>query len=73
MGFTTGTLDEEVLIGKKENCDGPHQGREGAETGRQLATMTAGHLWMENAIVGVTDEVKVGKKFVEGFEGLVVA
>ena len=61
------------MIGKKEGCDGPHQGREGTETGKQLTTMTGGHLWLENAIVGVIDEFKVGKKYVEGFEGLVVA
>lgn len=69
----TGTLDEEVLTGKKEGFDRPHQRREGTETGKRLTTMRAGYLWMENAIVGVTDEVKVGKKFVEGIEGLVVA
>ncbi|KAL2037453.1 hypothetical protein N7G274_009733 [Stereocaulon virgatum] len=69
VGFTTGTLDEDVLIGKREACDGLHQGREGTETGKQLASIMGGHLWMGNAMGGgkglgkrVTDEVEAGKR-----------
>ena len=72
VGITTGTVDEKWLIGEKVGCDGPHEGREGVETGKRLCEPIAGHLWFENAIKGVTDEAKVGEKFLEGSDGPVL-
>lgn len=69
VGFTTGTLDEEVLIGKREGCDGPHRGRERTETGKQLATMTGGHLWMANAIGALLMRLKLGRSLWRGLRG----
>ena len=69
VGITTGTIDEEMLIGRSEGCDGP---RAGTETGKALASPEAGHLWFENAIKGVTDQATVGRKFAEGFDGAVL-
>lgn len=73
VGITTGSIDEKSLIGSKEGCDSPHQGRQGLEVGKALSEPIGGHLWLENAIKGVTDEVKVGKKYLNGFDGLVLA
>ena len=70
MGITTGTLDEGVLLGeRREGCDEDGGGR---GTGKELASPEAGHLWFGNAIGGVTDEVRVGRKFVEGMDGKVI-
>lgn len=46
--------------------------RTGVEHGKVLCEPVAGQLWFENAIEGVTDQVAVGKKFLEGFEGPVL-
>ena len=67
VGITTGTIDEKLLIG-----DGLHQRRQGLEVGKALCEPIGGHLWFANAVQGVTDEVKVGKKYLEGFEGPVL-
>lgn len=57
----TGTVDERWLIGTKTG-----DGREGEGLGRELCTPSGGNYWFQNAVRGVTDEVKGGKKFVEG-------
>ena len=72
VGITTGTVDEKWLIGEKTGSDGPHQAREGLDVGKALCQPVAGHLWFGNAVQGVTDQVTVGKKFLEGFEGPVL-
>ena len=72
VGITTGTLDEKWLIGEKTGSDGPHQVREGLDVGKAPCDPVAGHLWFGNAVQGVTDQVTVGKKYLEGFEGPVL-
>lgn len=67
VGITTGSVDESLLMGSNKGSDGPHQGRQGLEAGKLLCEPVGGHLWLENAIKGVTDEVKIGKKYLEGY------
>lgn len=69
----TGSIDENLLIGSNEGSDGPHQGRQRLEVGKALREPVGGHLWLENAIKNVTDEVKVGKRYLEWFDGPVLA
>ncbi|KAI9872940.1 MAG: hypothetical protein M1830_001039 [Pleopsidium flavum] len=52
----TGTVDEKWLVGTKD----------GEGVGRELCEPRGGNFWFANAIKGVTDEVRGGKKFVEG-------
>lgn len=73
VGITTGSIDEEFLIDSNDGCDGLHQERQGLEVGKALCKPVGGHLWLEDAIKDVTDKVKVGKKYLEGFDGLVLA
>lgn len=61
VGITTGSIDEEFLIGSNDGCDGLHQERQGLEVGKALCEPFGGHLWLENAIKDVTDKVKLGK------------
>ena len=57
MEVTTGSLDEEVLLG---------------EWGRVLAEAVDGHCWGLNAVRGVTDQVRVGRLFEKSDSKVVV-
>lgn len=61
-----GSLDEEVLCGKKgaEFDDGTISKREGEDTGYDLC-QAQGHIWIDNSIKGVTDKLK-GNLYVRG-------
>ena len=50
VGITTGTIDEDLLIGEKIGCHCPGQERKGLEVGKALCEPVAGHLWFENAV-----------------------
>jgi len=56
-----GTLDEEVLCGKKGE-DGKREGGLGTELCKADS-----HIWMENAIPGVTDKLE-GRKYQQNRE-----
>lgn len=75
VGITTGLMNEAVLIGTKTSPEGYDVGSEkrvGEEMGKALSFPTDGNLWFKNAVLGVTDEVRAGKKFAEGFEGVTI-
>jgi hypothetical protein len=62
----TGSIDEEVLLGKTTSEQSDEYGRRSAHSGG-FGTLLArvdksGNVWFENAIPGVTDELP-GRKF----------
>jgi len=57
-----GTFDEDVLCGKL--VDGK---REGGEVGVELCRPD-GHMWLLNAVMGVTDVLPKGKMYLEDRE-----
>lgn len=73
VGITTGNVDEKPLTGDNEGSEGPYQGRLGLGVGKALCEPVGGHLWFANAVREVTDEVRIGKESLEGFEGTVLA
>lgn len=66
-----GSVDERFLVGVEVSDGDEGEGtemrrrREGG-VGRELALPMEGNFWCRNQIVGVTDRVVGGRKFVEG-------